>query len=33
MGEIYEANISKKVKEFQKHKEDIIKSTDTYAKV
>ena len=29
---INKVNISKNLKEFQKHKEDIIKSTDKYAK-
>ena len=31
-GAINTTNISKNLKEFQKHKEDIIKSTDKYAK-
>ena len=30
--EIVKPNISKNLKEFQKHKEDIIKSTDKYSK-
>ena len=31
-GAINTTNISKNLKEFQKHKEDIIKSTDKYSK-
>ena len=31
-GAINTTNISKNLKEFQKHKEDIIKSTDKYTK-
>ena len=31
-GAIDKVNISKNLKEFQKHKDDIIKSTDKYAK-
>ena len=31
-GAINTTNISKNLKEFQKHKEDIIKSTDKYGK-
>ena len=31
-GAINKVNISKNLKEFQKHKEDIIKSTDKYSK-